>query len=171
MTALDPAAVAAENPDLPGIYHGHCGIAAPGTDADNASRRTAGWPAHVFRLRYVGLFLSRNRVLGRPQGRQDGLLVCTKSREGDWLADLHPPSGELRNLLQTLRHVRLIKRRDDGCVLLAGLEWDEGCLRQWPQTWLCGPTLEAAGAALNSMDAWLTHQYEAARRTKQRAGG
>ena len=47
---------------------------------------------------------------------------------------------------------------------VAGLEWDEGCLRQWPQTWLCGPTLEAAGAAPRGAAIWRTAVWGRRRR-------
>ncbi|WP_139160386.1 hypothetical protein [Paracidovorax valerianellae] len=53
-----------------------------------------------------------------------------------------------------------MKRRDDGAVLLAGYEYDEGHLDRWVQTWLCAPNAEIGLAALRGMDRWLCERYE-----------
>lgn len=87
-----------------------------------------------------------------------GLLISSE-HDGAWSVHLYPPDGQDRHLLRGLNGARIVKERDDGCRLIAGLEWDEGYLRRWPQTWLCAPTQEAAVAELYAMSWWLNARY------------
>lgn len=139
---------------LPGIYER--GVNSPGSLGDNIARRQSGWPGFVYRLRFCGVYLRRTIILQRynPQG----LVVCSQF-DKQWQANLHDPSGSLDELLHGLADVRLVKQRADGCQLLAGVEWDDGYLERWPQTWLCAPTRAAGEAALNEMHDWLQARY------------
>lgn len=131
-------------------------MAAPGSWADNESRRVAGVPACVIRLRFAGVFLSMRLVMNRPM--PTGLLISGE-HEGKWTVNLYPSDGQNKPLLHSLLQARIVKNRDDGCRLIAGLEWDEGYLRRWPQTWLCAPTQDAAVKELYAMTWWLNARY------------
>ncbi len=48
-------------------------------------------------------------------------------------------------------------------MLLRGVEWDEGELRRWPQTWLCCPDAAGIDPALQLMQSWLERRYAAAK--------
>jgi hypothetical protein len=64
-------------------------------------------------------------------------------------------------LIRTLAKARQIgHERGDGCRLLSGLEWDEGYLQRWAQTWLCAPNYDVGVEALQRMDEWLNQRYE-----------
>ena len=39
------------------------------------------------------------------------------------------------------------------------MQWDDGALSQWPQTWLCGRNPAAIDAALRGEAAWLEQEY------------
>lgn len=140
---------------LPGFYSS-TGLAIPGSSSDVAQRKAAGWPCHVFRLRYNGVFIPQSLVLGRPI--VEGLLVST--REGDgWTVNLHELSGSTTKLLRCLSAARLVKERHDDCRMLAGLEWDEGYLRQWQQTWLCSASQVTGLEVLQQLGPWLRSKY------------
>ncbi|WP_169167653.1 hypothetical protein [Acidovorax sp. SRB_24] len=90
-----------------------------------------------------------------------GLLISTSAPEG-WMVNLHPMDGDTSVFLRQLSDAHMVKRRSDGCMVIAGMEWDEGYLRRWPQTWLCGPTQTEAIAATNALSAWLEARYTGA---------
>ena len=131
-------------------------MAAPGSWADNESRRVAGVPACVVRLKFSGVYLCLRLLMERPM--PTGLLISSEHR-GAWSVHLYPPDGQDRHLLLGLLNARIVKQREDGCRLISGLEWDEGYLQRWPQTWLCAPTQDAAVAELYAMSWWLNARY------------
>lgn len=131
--------------------------ATPNSEHDKACRRSAGWSAHMLPLRFTGVFLPARRL--RLRAVLAGLIVTTEDSPGDFCVSIHPSDGDTRKLCHPLAQARVVKKRDDGATLLGGVEWDEGCLQQWPQTWLCGPSLAVVTAALNSMSPWLSERY------------
>lgn len=139
---------------LPGYFPRNS--AGPGTDTDNALRRRAGWPGVVIRLRFLGHYLPMHLILARPNPSG---LVISEEFEGVWSVDLHPESGVDQKLLHTLMEAREVRRRPDGCILLTGMEWDEGYLGRHQQTWLCAPEWSVGMGALQEMSAWLKAQY------------
>ncbi len=141
---------------LPGVHRGgHQG--APNSEADKAARRSVGAPSCVIRLRFTGSFLPVHLIQRRPW--PTGLFVSQQHEGGWWSASLHPFDGDLSPILRPLSDARVVKERDDGCLLVAGMEWDFGYLKRWPQTWLCGPDEEVARAALFDADRWLRSNY------------
>ncbi|WP_192888339.1 hypothetical protein [Paracidovorax avenae] len=154
---------APSNSQLPGIWRSSG--AAPGSSADVAHRKAIGLPAAVLRLRYAGVFLPVHLI--RPRMRF-GLIVSSEGEGRRWSVNLHPSSGEPGTVLPTLADASMSKRRDDGAFLLVGLEWDDGYLRRWRQTWLCAPSEELAEQVLGGIRLWLEDQYERARRAELR---
>lgn len=139
---------------LPGVFRAPS--SSPGSSNWLQNLKAAGWPCRVYRLRFCGVYLLRTLILGRSNPR--GLLVCTDV-EGVWHAGLHETEGRCDRIMQGLLHARVLRQRPDGCVLIGGLEWDDGMLEQWPQTWLCAPTSAKAEAALNGLHDWLAARY------------
>lgn len=134
--------------------------AAPGSLADNANRRTGGVPACVIRLRFCGVYLPRRYI--RERAMPTGLLISKEYDDGKWGLTLHPMDGALTPILDGLSSPAVVKRRADGAMLIEGLEWDEGRLDRWRQTWLCAPTMPLAESALDAMATWLEAQYNRA---------
>ena len=97
-----------------------------------------------------------------------GLLISKEGEGGRWSINLHPMNGGLESFLPTLSSAKLVKGRDDGGMLIEGLEWDEGALDQWRQTWLCAPTVRLAEDALEAMAPWLEAHYNRARWVRAR---
>ncbi len=129
--------------------------AAPGSPADRANRRNHALSACVAPLRYAGVFLPAQLLQLRPVAA--GLIVSTQF-SGVWTTSLYDMEGH-RELRHGLAHARVVKRRDAGTMVLAGVEWDEGFLRQWPQSWLCTRTVEDAHAVIGHMSPWLRERY------------
>lgn len=142
--------------NFPGIIEKGSG-AAPGSARDNELRRAVGHRACVVRLRYAGVFLPVKLIELRPM--LEGLVVTTRLDGSGWLVRLHPLDGGINCLLRDLSNARVLRHRSDGSWLIEGEEWDEGYLKRWPQTWLCAPSLETAGALLDGMSCWLSARY------------
>jgi hypothetical protein len=141
---------------LPGLFK-LTGYTALESDGHRQQRRAAAWHGWVFRLRFNGVFLTQHLIISRPC--LQGLVVSTGNAEGRWCTDLHADDARQGKLLRTLMDVRMVRQRDDGCVLMRGLEWDEGYLQRWRQTWLCAPTYQVGISALGEMDSWLKARY------------
>lgn len=129
--------------------------AAPGSPADRANRRKHGLSACLVPLRYAGVFLPAQLLQRRPVAA--GLIVSTQF-SGVWTTSIYDSEGH-HELRHALFQVRVVKRRDACTMVLAGVEWDEGFLRQWPQSWLCTRTVEAAHAVIGHMSPWLRERY------------
>ena len=139
--------------DLPGITPSSA--SAPGSLADNASRKKHGMLACVVPLRFAGVFLPVQLLRRRPM--RVALLVSSHFN-GAWTTSLYDRDGE-HQLLHGLWHARVVKRRDGGTMMLSGLEWDDGFLRQWPQSWLCAPSEKNADMVLGHLSPWLRQRY------------
>lgn len=139
--------------NLPGITPS-CG-AAPGSLADKANRKEHGLLACVVPLRFAGVFLPVQLLRQRPL--RVALLVSTQFN-GTWTTSLYDREGD-RQLMHELWHARVVKRRDSGTMVLAGSEWDEGFLQQWPQSWLCTPSEKSAEVLLGHLSPWLRQRY------------
>lgn len=129
--------------------------AAPGSMSDKANRRKHGLLACVVPLRFAGVFLPAQLLQRRPM--PVGLIVST-CRDGVWSASLWDSEGG-SHLRHGLWHARVVKRRDARTMVLAGAEWDEVYLRQWPQSWLCAPDVETANMVIGHMSPWLRQRY------------
>lgn len=129
--------------------------AAPGSPADRANRRKHGLSACLVPLRYGGVFLPAQLLQRRPVAT--GLIVSTQF-SGVWTTSLYDSEGHCE-LRHALFQARVVKRRDATTMVLAGVEWDEGFLRQWPQSWLCASTVEAANVLLGHLSPWLRQRY------------
>jgi len=129
--------------------------AAPGSLADNANRRKHGLSACVVPLRFAGVFLPAQLLQRRPAAA--GLIVSAQF-SGVWTTSLFDLEGQ-HELRHGLTRARVVKRRDACTMVLAGFEWDEGFLRQWPQSWLCAPTAAAANVLLGHLSPWLRQRY------------
>lgn len=142
----------------PGRYRrGEC---APGSEYDRNAQRAAGWRATVLRLRFCGVYLPE-RLLNE-QRHMSGLIVSMDGYDAGYSVHLIDEAGG-REITRGLRGATVLKRRSDGAMLLRGVEWDEGYLRQWPQTWLCCETPDAMPSVLRQMGAWLDARYTAQR--------
>lgn len=150
-------------PALPGRYLP--GGSAPGSASDLAGRMTAGWPATVLRLRFAGVYLPITLLNERP--RHSGLVLTTNSY-GDDDVSFVSASDVRRTMLPDLGRARMVKAREDGALLIEGIEWDEGQLRRWSQTWLCCPDAAGIDTALQLMCGWLDRQYAAAKAVIER---
>lgn len=139
--------------DLPGTTPSSA--AAPGSPADNANRKKHGLLACVVPLRFAGVFLPAQLLRRQPMSVG---LVVSKQYDGVWTASLYDREGECQ-LRHGLWHARVVKRRDANTMVLAGLEWDDGYLGQWPQSWLCAPTVDSANAVIGHMSPWLHRRY------------
>ena len=128
---------------------------APGSLADIANRRKHGLSACVVPLRYAGVFLPAQLLQRRAV--LAGLVVSTQY-SWVWSTSLYDREGE-HELRHPLTHARVVKRRDAKTMVLAGVEWDEGFLQQWPQSWLCAPTVETARELLGHLSPWLRRRY------------
>lgn len=142
---------------LPGWYS--LPSCAPSSYMDRMGRQAAGWPAVVLRLRFNGVYLPHRLLTKRP--RVAGKVLSIDRHGAPAHSDLIDEEG--CELLHTLCEARVLKRRDDGSMLIGGEEWDEGYFQRWPQTWLCSESIEALESALLHMQDWLHRQYEAAR--------
>lgn len=139
--------------NLPGITPSSG--AAPGSLADKANRTKHGLLACVVPLRFAGVFLPVQLLRQRPL--RMALLVSTQF-DGAWTTSLYDREGD-RQLMHGLRHARVVKRRDAGTMVLAGVEWDDGFLQQWPQSWLCAPSEKSADVLLGHLSPWLRQRY------------
>lgn len=108
-------------------------------------------------LRFTGVFLPARLLRLRPV--LAGLIVTTEDSPGDFSVALHPMDGDTRILWRSLARARVVNKRDDGATLLSGIEWDEGYLQLWPQTWLCAGSHELLLSALSDIGPWLDSQY------------
>lgn len=138
---------------LPGITPSSS--AAPGSPADRANRRKHGLSTYLVPLRYAGVFLPAQLLQRRPVAA--GLIVSTQF-SGVWTTSLYDSEGH-HELRHALFQARVVKRRDSCTMVLAGFEWDDGFLRQWPQSWLCAPTVDAANVLLGHLSPWLRQRY------------
>jgi hypothetical protein len=107
-------------------------------------RRGAAYRAAVWRMRARGERLPVDQVLG--SGAVEGWLLC-EQHGGQWGAALY--KNDLRSNLLVLAEVRLV-RQNGGVRLYQGLEWERE-IRQWPQTWLCAPTVDVGAQILRRM--------------------
>jgi hypothetical protein len=139
--------------NLPGITPPSA--AAPGSLKDNANRKKHGLLACVVPLRFSGVFLPVQLLRCRPM---PVALLVSSQFSGAWITSLYDREGE-RKVMNELWHARVVKRRDASTVVLAGLEWDDGFLRQWPQSWLCAPSQENADLLLGHLSPWLRRRY------------
>lgn len=139
--------------DLPGITPSS--DSAPGSLADNANRKKHGLLACVVPLRFAGVFLPVQLLRRRPM---PVALVVSTQFNGVWTTSLYDREGD-RQLLHGLWHARVVKRRDACTMVLAGSEWDDGFLRQWPQSWLCAPSEQSANVLLGHLSPWLRQRY------------
>lgn len=99
--------------------------------------------------------------------RVTGLLLTTNEL-GDDRVHIIDPGGSGNELTRGMIRVEMLKARTDGSMLLQGQEWDDGDLRQWPQTWLCCPDRAGIDPALQLMQSWLNRQYAAAKAAIER---
>lgn len=149
-------------PDLPGRYRSEgC---APGSERERQGQVEAGWRTTMLRLRFCGVYLSVPML--RSVHCVTGLLVTTRAYENDRV-DIVDPGGT-GPITRGLGQVEMLRMREDGSMLLRGLEWDEGDLRRWPQTWLCCPDRAGIDAALVPMASWLGQRYAAAKAAIER---
>lgn len=139
--------------DLPGLVPPIA--AAPGSAADLHAQVRAAWHGHVLRLRFCGVYLPVQLLRGRPV--VPGLIVSRKF-DGGQRTRLMDAACE-HQLLPELFNPVVLKRRIDGSMLIQGLEWDEGHLQQWPQTWLAAQTPEEAVEIMQGMAGWLKSRY------------
>ncbi|MBV7543727.1 hypothetical protein [Acidovorax sp. sic0104] len=139
--------------DLPGITPSSC--ASVGSAAHKENRRAHGLQSCVVQLRFAGVFLPAPLLRTRPV--LAGLLVST-SYDRVWRSDLCDQAGD-RYLLLGLASPRIAKKRNAQTFVLSGLQWDEGYLQRWPQSWLCAPSAEVAQLVLNDLSSWLMKRY------------
>lgn len=145
-------------PDLPGRYkRDGC---SPGSLREREGHLDAGWPVTMLRLRFCGVYMPVHTL--RRVHRVTGLLLTTNEC-GDDRVHIIDPGGSGNELTRGMIRVEMLKARTDGSMLLQGVEWDEGELRQWPQTWLCCPDAAGIDPALQLMQSWLNRQYAAAK--------
>ncbi len=150
-------------PDLPGRYkRDGC---SPGSLREREGHLVAGWPVTMLRLRFCGVYMPPHKL--HKVDRVTGLLLTT-NEFGDDRVDIIDPGGSGNQLTRGMIRVEMLRARPDGSMLLQGQEWDEGDLRQWPQTWLCCPDRAGIGPALELMGSWLNRQYAAAKAAIER---
>jgi len=141
---------------------------APGSIAAKADRRHAAWPCRLVELRFCGVYLPAELILGRPLhtgwiiSRDIGIGVRVSSFFTSLDADARSHVNALTVYLGDDK-VRL--NQEDGTYLIQGTAWDAGHLSEWPQTWLCGPGSDVVTAAVNRMGSWLQKRYTGQFRT------
>ncbi|MEG0976705.1 MAG: hypothetical protein RSF42_18570 [Comamonas sp.] len=146
--------------DLPGRYR--AGFSAPGTEGDLKARQKEGYDMFVLRLRFCGVYLPDFLLKHRPVVH--GMLNTLKSPDGSDHV-LHVERERPMKLLgQALEQAVVWKEHDNGSLLLRGVEWDEGELQQWPQTWLCCNEAKGVANALKVLAPWLEKQYARVKR-------
>ncbi len=145
--------------NLPGLY---LGMATPGTELDLEGKRRVGCDAYVLRLRFNGVYLPAE-ILAR-RAKSTGMLLSTPMTDGSfqtWLVDRNEP---MRLIIHGLERVEVWRQRQSGTLLLRGLEFDEGELQRWPQTWMCGTNLREMQEILGEMSPWLSAKYREVKR-------
>ncbi|MFA9288142.1 hypothetical protein ACCQ08_25455 [Comamonas sp. SY3] len=144
--------------DLPGLYMSH---ASPGTPMDLEGKCRVGWDLYVLRLRFNGVYLTRDLLQRRP--RHFGMALSVRESRGNdtWLVDRKDP---MRLLIQALQEAHVLRRRESGALLLRGMEFDEGELQAWPQTWICAANPTEIDNIVREMEPWLRARYEAIKR-------
>lgn len=144
--------------DLPGIFR-QTGPVAPGSARDIEDRKAAGMPAYVYRLRFIGRYIRRYNIMERSSGGAGGLLISEQVAQ-NWRCTLVAPNEPMNSRLPVLLDPCVVQRHDDGRLLLAGTEWDEGYLRRWPQTWLVGKDKDQAYDWLGGLEKWLEGRFK-----------
>ncbi|QMV73760.1 hypothetical protein HS961_13490 [Comamonas piscis] len=87
------------------------------------------------------------------------MLLSTPMADGSFQTCLVDRNDPLRLIIHGLEGAEVWRQRQSGTVLLRGFELDEGELRLWPQTWLCGTNLREMQEILGEMSHWLSARY------------
>ena len=136
-------------------------VGSPGSVRAIADRKQAAWPCRLVELRFCGVYLPAELLLGRPL--LSGWLVSQDAGVAERVCTFHTTlsAGEPSPLNPLTVHLGdgQVRLNMDGTYLIQGIAWDAGYLNRWPQTWLCGPGNEVVAAALQRMSAWLRSRY------------
>ncbi|GAB2827435.1 hypothetical protein GCM10027276_32970 [Comamonas piscis] len=143
-----------EPEDLPGYYGSSV---APGSNGDLEDRQRVGVDLYVLQIQFSGAYLCSSLLTVRAP--TFGVVLSTSTPFNGHQTGVYRRDNHMRLMTYPLEQVEVWKKREDGTMLLRGVQWDEGEFNRWPQTWICGRNPSAIAAALSGMSAWLDREY------------
>ncbi len=148
-----------EPEDLPGLYRS---AVSPGSPFDLEARQRVGVDLYVLQLQFCGVYLCCSMLAGRNP--VTGMALSWHTPFNGYEVGLYRRSDPMRLLIYPLEEAEVWKKREDGTMLLRGVQWDDAELQRWGQTWLCGRNPHAISNALGGMSAWLNREYAKVKR-------